>query len=201
MPERSSLSLEEVSIKLGVSPSAIKKRVASLHLPVMRGARGKLIFDQRAFKLLAEADGLLKAGYGFDECRKRLGLDRQLIEIEAQQAAEEAERPRRLPTPVFISLRKRKAPGPAALAVASPLPDLLARLDGTLKLIEEKDRHNQMLQARLMVAFDEITKLTATASAHQERSGHLQQEVQRLQGELRLLAPPAPPPRPWWKLW
>ena len=106
MPERSSLSLEEVSIKLGVSPSAIKKRVASLHLPVMRGARGKLIFDQRAYKLLAEADGLLKAGYGFEECRKRLGLDRSAaIDVEVH---EEPERPRRLPTPVFISLRKRK---------------------------------------------------------------------------------------------
>lgn len=200
MPERSSLSLEEVSIKLGVSPSAIKKRVASLHLPVMRGARGKLIFDQRAYKLLAEADGLLKAGYGFEECRKRLGLDKaQAIDVEAQP--DEADRPRRLPTPVFISLRKRMPAVPEKPPEPSPLPDLLARLDGTLKLVEDKDRHNQMLQAKLLMAYDEITKLTAQAAAHSERSGHLANEVQRLQGELRLLAPPPPEPKPWWKFW
>lgn len=196
-----SLSLEEVSIKLGVSPSAIKKRVANLNIPVMRGARGKLIFDQRAFGLLAEADGLLKAGHGFDECRKRLGLELSAtIDVVAEDLAPESEEHglmRRLATPVFVQLRRRKPP-PAT--PATPLPDLLSRLDMALKLMEEKDRHNQMLQAKLMVAYDEITKLSATAAAHQERSLNLHVEVQRLQGELKLLAAPAPP-RPWWRFW
>lgn len=196
-----SLSLDEVSIKLGVSPSAVKKRVANLNIPVMRGARGKLIFDARAFGLLAEADGLLKAGHGFEECRKRLGLEHSAaIDVEAEDlapASEEIGKTRRLPTPVFVQLRRRKPP-PAT--PETPLPDLLARLDLALKLMEEKDRHNQMLQAKLMVTYDEITRLSATAAAHQERSLNLHVEVQRLQGELRLLAAPEPP-RPWWRFW
>lgn len=196
-----SLSLEEVSIKLGVSPSAIKKRVANLHIPVMRGARGKLIFDQRAFGLLAEADGLLKAGHGFEECRKRLGLELPAtIDVVAEGLVADGEDrgpTRRLPTPVFVQLRRKK---PAPATPETPLPDLLSRLDMALKLMEEKDRHNQMLQAKLMVAYDEITKLSATAAAHQERSLNLHVEVQRLQGELKLLAAPEAP-RPWWKVW
>lgn len=195
------LSLEEVSIKLGVSPSAVKKRVANLNIPVMRGARGKLIFDARAFGLLAEADGLLKAGHGFEECRKRLGLEQAAaIDVEAEDLAPEGPDlglTRKLPTPVFVQLRRRK---PAPATPETPLPDLLARLDLALKLMEEKDRHNQMLQAKLMVAYDEITKLSATAAAHQERSHNLQVEVHRLQGEMRLLAPPEAP-RPWWQVW
>jgi hypothetical protein len=201
MSETVSLSLEEVSVKLGVSPSAVKKRIAHLNIPVMRGARGKLIFDQQAFGLLAQADGMLKAGHGFEECRRRLGLERPAaIDVEAEDldgGPEDLGKTRRLPTPVFVQLRRRKA-SPATLD--TPLPDLLARLDSLLKLLDEKERHNQMLQAKLMVAYDEITKLSATAAAHQERTLALQVEVQRLSGELKLLAAPEAP-RPWWQFW
>ncbi|MEB3196542.1 MAG: hypothetical protein VKP62_04995 [Candidatus Sericytochromatia bacterium] len=198
------MSLEEVSVKLGVSPSAVKKRIAHLNIPVMRGARGKLIFDPRAFSLLAEADGLLKAGHGFDECRKRLGLQQPAaidVEVEDLDAEDEGdddtERPRRLPTPVFIQLRRRKV---QPLTSETPLPDLLSRLDGLLKMLDEKERHNQVLQAKLMVAYDEITKLSATSAAHQERTLALQVEVQRLNGELKMLAAPEPE-KPWWRFW
>jgi hypothetical protein len=201
MSETVSLSLEEVSLKLGVSPSAVKKRIAHLNIPVMRGARGKLIFDQHAFGLLAQADGMLKAGHGFEECRKRLGLERPAsIDVEAEDLDADTEdlgKTRRLPTPVFVQLRRRKPPPPT---LDTPLPDLLGRLDGLLKLLDEKEHHNQMLQAKLMVAYDEITKLSALAAAHQERSLALQAEVQRLSGELKLLAAPEPP-RAWWRFW
>jgi hypothetical protein len=201
MSETVSLSLEEVSLKLGVSPSAVKKRIAHLNIPVMRGARGKLIFDQHAFGLLAQADGMLKAGHGFEECRKRLGLERPAsIDVEAEDLdadTEELGKTRRLPTPVFVQLRRRKAPPPT---LDTPLPDLLGRLDSLLKLLDEKEHHNQMLQAKLMVAYDEITKLSALAAAHQERSLALQAEVQRLSGELKFLAAPEPP-RAWWRFW
>lgn len=204
MSETVSLSLDEVSVKLGVSPSAVKKRIAHLNIPVMRGARGKLIFDQHAFGLLAEADGLLKAGHGFEECRQRLGLQLPAsIDVEAEdldaEAGEDGLNLRRLPTPVFVQLRRRKAAQPPS--TETPVPDLLARLDGLLKLLDEKERHNQMLQAKLMVAYDEITKLSATAAAHQERTLALQVEVQRLNGELKLLEAPEEPERPWWRFW
>lgn len=204
MSETVSLSLDEVSVKLGVSPSAVKKRVAHLNIPVMRGARGKLIFDQYAFGLLAEADGLLKAGHGFEECRQRLGLHLPAsIDVEAEDLdgdrGEDAAHLRRLPTPVFVQLRRGKSA--QSDSAETPIPDLLARLDGLLKLLDEKERHNQMLQAKLMVAYDEITKLSATAAAHQERTLALQVEVQRLNGELKLLEAPEEPERPWWRFW
>jgi hypothetical protein len=91
-------------------------------------------------------------------------------------------------------------PTPAAVTVPVLDPDLLARLDGALKLIEDKDKQNQMLQSKLLVAYDEMTKLSATAAAFQERSMNLQHEVQKLQGEIRLLTAP-PQTKPWWKFW
>ena len=283
------LSLFEVSTKLGVSPSAIKKRVASLNIPVERGARGKFLFDEQSFDLLSRADELLKAGHGFDECRRLLGLDGAEPEAEAEapeiepapepevevveaeaapepeaeatpaaEAAPEAEEmheqeavvpsapapehdePRALPMPVFIQLGRRKpsesvrarmaeqpTPTPmprrepespeAAEPTEAPVmtrevmrevrvevptvdPDLVARLDNALRLIEEKDKHNHQLQSKLMVAYDEMTKLSATAAAFQERSMNLQHEVQKLQSEIRLLTAP-PPSKPWWKFW
>jgi DNA-binding transcriptional MerR regulator len=327
--EPSTLSLFEVAAKLGVSPSAVKKRVANLNIPVERGARGKLIFDERAWELLARADELLKAGHGFEECRKRLGLHEApealaprdeaaasaeapaeaappapaeqvarvgavpaateaapvaaagasesaservsqvasvavaepavapmplvssapatasvpavaeaavplapvasvvsvgagatlavpsapvvreaLAALEAGVAAEatgrtaaaEPEKMRPLNPPVFIQLgRKRPAPPAEPEAPALP-PDLLHRLDAALKLLEEKEKQNQTLQSKLMVAYDEMTKLSATAAAFQERSLNLQHEVQKLQGELKLLAAPAER-KPWWRFW
>lgn len=285
------LSLFDVSAKLGVSPSAIKKRVASLNLPVERGARGKLLFNRESYALLCRADELLKAGHGFEECRRQLGLDGTVIEAETEVeveapapepvAVEEVPQPvaleaiveaatpapvadepepelqpeavaaapapavdhaRSLPAPVFIQLGRRKpsesvrmrmiehqptpTPMPAAMsapeapapapeprvepmphiptpaAVTVPIldPDLMARLDGALKLIEDKDKQNQMLQSKLLVAYDEMTKLSATAAAFQERSMNLQHEVQKLQGEIRLLTAP-PQTKPWWKFW
>ncbi|MEB3285282.1 MAG: hypothetical protein VKN33_08355 [Candidatus Sericytochromatia bacterium] len=204
MSETLSLSLDEVSVKLGVSPSAVKKRIAHLNIPVMRGARGKLIFDQYAFGLLAEADGLLKAGHGFEECRQRLGLQLPAsIDVEAEdlegEADDETGSTRRLPTPVFVQLRRKKSAQSPNTSI--PLPDLIARLDSLLKLLDEKERHNQMLQAKLMVAYDEITKLSATAAAHQERTLALQVEVQRLSGELKMLDAPDEFEKPWWRFW
>ena len=149
-------------------------------------------------RLVAQGRLGLKAGHGFEECRKRLGLEQAAaIDVVAEDPAEADGPGRRLPTPVFVQLRRRK---PAPPTPETPMPDMLARLDATLKLLEDKDRQNQVLQAKLLVAYDEITKLSATAAAHQERALGLQGEVQRLHGELKLLAPP-PPPRPWWKLW
>lgn len=288
------LSLFDVSAKLGVSPSAIKKRVASLNLPVERGARGKLLFNRESYALLCRADELLKAGHGFEECRRQLGLEgtpvavETEVEVEADEVVEVAETPapiveapapvvleavveaapvavaeettpepqpvasvpapaavdhaRSLPAPVFIQLGRRKPsesvrmrmiehqptptpmptaasapeapapapeprvelmphiPTPAAVTVPILDPDLLARLDGALKLIEDKDKQNQMLQSKLLVAYDEMTKLSATAAAFQERSMNLQHEVQKLQGEIRLLTAP-PQTKPWWKFW
>lgn len=279
------LSLFDVSTRLGLSPSAIKKRVAQLNLPVQRGPRGKLIFDRHAFALLMQADELLKAGHGFEECRRRLGLEAPkrpgMIVISAVQAAENGlatldgdddeqapdeialagtrldaavaslaqprasepaesadakvadfaaggpalapelpaktsggsridadpaaasasasgratdgdPRTRQLPPPVFIQLGRNKR--------AAVPPDLVARLDSALKLLEEKERHNQMLQSKLLVAYDEMTKLSATAAAFQERSLNLAHEVQKLQGELKMLEAPRRG-RPWWKFW
>lgn len=312
------LSLYDVSAKLGVSPSAIKKRVASLNLPVERGARGKLLFNEEAYATLCRADELLKAGNGFEACRRELGLegapvtdaalaleDEALAPSEALEApvaaieavtesepvtelesATEAKTvvaaapvaepsaptdsdaeavhedvvPRlvplpaaepvsvgnhggALPAPVFIQLGRRKpsdsvrmrmvehqptstpmpgasamaepaaaeqpqpteAPAPAMKAAIAPEPstesrDAMARLDAALKLIEDKDKHNHMLQSKLLVAYDEITKLSATAAAFQERSMNLQHEVQKLQSEIRLLTAP-PATKPWWKFW
>lgn len=248
------LTLFDVSTRLGVSPSAIKKRIANLNVPVERGARGKLLFDGPAFALLQRADELLKAGHGFEECRRVLGLgdapadgeiealeaivpaapepvapssespgteaaDKIEIEAPALVAAGEvapapAERAlpmprlsevpkvRPLPTPVFIQLGRRKAIADAVEAAAQPVlsPDLVSRLDAALRLIEEKEKQNQQLQSKLLVAYDEMTKLSATAAAFQERSLNLQHEVNKLQGELRLLASPSKA-RPWWKFW
>jgi hypothetical protein len=291
------LSLFDVSAKLGVSPSAIKKRVASLNLPVERGARGKLLFNRESYALLCRADELLKAGHGFEECRRQLGLDGTPVAVETAvedtleeevaeapapepEAVEEVPQPvaleaiveaapvtvadepapewqpepaaaapapavdhaRSLPAPVFIQLGRRKPsesvrmrmiehqptptpmpasavaaeapapapeprvepmphiPTPAAVTVPVLDPDLMARLDGALKLIEDKDKQNQMLQSKLLVAYDEMTKLSATAAAFQERSMNLQHEVQKLQGEIRLLTAP-PQTKPWWKFW
>jgi hypothetical protein len=311
------LSLFDVSTRLGVSPSAIKKRVVQLNLPVQRGSRGKLMFDRDAFALLSQADELLKAGHGFEECRRRLGLEGPvkpsvtmfpapvapdpqaelaqtalpeelptetalpLVAPSADHAndsvAHENEAPvektealpaplnetrdgppvrflakgvralrkgltftagpkvaagadkpspisvapvvdalgplstmeieplglpepaaalastaelksevsplRELPPPVFIQLgRKQKA-------TQTP-PDLVSRLDLALKMLEEKERHNQMLQSKLLVAYDEMTKLSATAAAFQERSLNLAHEVQKLQTEMKLIAGP-----------
>lgn len=322
------LSLYDVSAKLGVSPSAIKKRVASLNLPVERGARGKLLFNEEAYATLCRADELLKAGNGFEACRRELGLDGAPVTDLALEPDDEAPAPSEaveapvaeipavadadavaeaataldaatqaeavvaaapvaeptgvetvdarivpatephgptkselngptksdaaapvsvgnhggaLPAPVFIQLGRRKPsdsvrmrmvehqptstpmPGasPAAEPVAAPEqppraeapapvvaqpmttsidPDLMARLDAALKLIEDKDKHNHMLQSKLLVAYDEMTKLSATAAAFQERSMNLQHEVQKLQGEIRLLTAP-PATKPWWKFW
>jgi hypothetical protein len=300
-------SLYEVSAKLSVSPSAIKKRVANLNLPVDRGARGKLLFNQEAYALLVRADEMLKGGAGFEECRRTLGLDgtplaiapeapveaeadtpvgadeppceevlapvaeeilveetvEESVEVEtpvapvAEASPEPDEAPavvaeleqvvpvaeyvydRTLPAPVFIQLGRRKPsdsvrmrmvehqptptpmPMPAAaaeaiaaepVAVAEPVrmpvaqtvtvmdPDMIARLDAALKLIEDKDKQNQVLQSKLMVTYDEMTKLSATAAAFQERSMNLQHEVQKLQGEIKLLSAP-PDKKPWWKFW
>jgi hypothetical protein len=305
------LSLYDVSAKLGVSPSAIKKRVASLNLPVERGARGKLLFNEEAYATLCRADELLKAGNGFEACRRELGLDGApvtdlALELDDEAPAEAVEAPvaegvvtdaeavaeavtaldaateaeavvaaapvaepaspdtetaqervvppaapvsvgnhgGALPAPVFIQLGRRKpsdsvrmrmvehqptstpmpgathaaepavaseqparaeAPAPAMVtesrgAMAAIDPDLMARLDAALKLIEDKDKHNHMLQSKLLVAYDEMTKLSATAAAFQERSMNLQHEVQKLQGEIRLLTAP-PETKPWWKFW
>jgi hypothetical protein len=238
MQDEPNLSLFEVSTRLGVSPSAIKKRVAQLGLPVQRGARGKLIFDRQAYALLVEADQLLKAGHGFEECRRKLGLGGPVplmvlpeLEPEAPLAEEPATEPhpseepaapvaeapappaeppapvaeapapkpaaeegvRPLPPPIFLQLGRKRT-------VSAPSPDLLARLDSSLKMLEEKERHNQMLQAKLLVAYDEMTKLSATAAAFQERSLNLAHEVQKLQGELKMLEAPGKR-RPWWKFW
>jgi hypothetical protein len=106
-------------------------------------------------------------------------------------AAEEGVRP--LPPPIFLQLGRKRT-------VSAPSPDLLARLDSSLKMLEEKERHNQMLQAKLLVAYDEMTKLSATAAAFQERSLNLAHEVQKLQGELKMLEAPGKR-RPWWKFW
>jgi hypothetical protein len=304
------LSLYDVSAKLGVSPSAIKKRVASLNLPVERGARGKLLFNEEAYATLCRADELLKAGNGFEACRRELGLEGAPVtdlalalddeavtpseavetpvaeiglvaeavtapepatEAEAVVAAAPVAEPTALetdaghesivpaigaaapvsvgnhggalPAPVFIQLGRRKpsdsvrmrmvehqptsTPMPGAGPASEPVapqhppraeapapavapsreamtaaidPDLLARLDAALKLIEDKDKHNHMLQSKLLVAYDEMTKLSATAAAFQERSMNLQHEVQKLQGEIRLLTAP-PETKPWWKFW
>lgn len=252
------LSLFDVSTKLGVSPSAIKKRVAHLNIPVKRGARGKLIFDRHAYGLLAQADEMLKAGQGFEDCRRALGLEApeavtdveaapeeapelavvldevladepetlellvpatEVIEetpvvaeslpvlepeaaavpvverqIENTEAASDSEQP--LPQPVFLQFAKRKQ----AAAQAAPERDPKVSLDAALKLLEDKEKHNQMLHSKLLVAYDEMTKLSATAAAFQERSLNLQHEVNKLQGELRLLAAPAAK-KPWWKFW
>jgi hypothetical protein len=90
----------------------------------------------------------------------------------------------------------------APAAAPSPAIDetLIARLDGALKLIEDKDKQNQVLQSKLLVAYDEMTKLSATAAAFQERSMNLQHEVQKLQSEIKLLTAP-PATKPWWKFW
>lgn len=288
------LSLYEVSAKLGVSPSAIKKRVASLNLPVDRGARGKLLFNEESYALLRRADEMLKAGAGFEECRRALGLDGQVAVLEPETDVEEVETAevvepepevaveapaapvvdpvveanvpalakaepepesdeppmvsvpqsidRSLPAPVFIQLGRRKpsdsvrmrmiehqptpTPMPASAMQApeaapepeveapmaqprtpapAPVPaaideTLIARLDSALKLIEDKDKQNQVLQSKLLVAYDEMTKLSATAAAFQERSMNLQHEVQKLQGEIKLLTAP-PERKPWWKFW
>ena len=77
---------------------------------------------------------------------------------------------------------------------------LIGRLDNALKLIEDKDKQNQVLQSKLLVAYDEMTKLSATAAAFQERSMNLQHEVQKLQSEIKLLTAP-PQAKPWWKFW
>jgi hypothetical protein len=114
----------------------------------------------------------------------------------AQATGTEAAEVRTLPPPVFIQLGRKKAP----VTESTPAPDLLARLDATLRLLEEKERHNQMLQSKLLVAYDEMTKLSATAAAFQERSLNLAHEVQQLQGELKLLEAPGGK-RPWWKFW
>jgi hypothetical protein len=247
MQDEPNLSLFEVSTRLGVSPSAIKKRVAQLGLPVLRGPRGKLIFDRKAYALLVEADGLLKAGHGFEDCRRLLGLngpaplvvlDAPEVELEELPAAAlaEPEAPiaeaaapleptaeapspvepiaevpspvaeapapvvapeeagvRPLPPPIFVQLGRKKP-------VTAPSPDLLARLDAALKMLEDKERHNQMLQAKLLVAYDEMTKLSATAAAFQERSLNLSHEIQKLQGELKMLEAPGKR-RPWWTFW
>ncbi|MFP5501739.1 MAG: hypothetical protein ACLGIN_04565 [Candidatus Sericytochromatia bacterium] len=261
-----SLSLYDVSARLGVSPSATKKRVANLNIPVQRGARGKMIFDAQAFALLSQADELLKAGHDFETCRRQLGLGQEETpiveapEVEAiveaapaeeppvdeappvaEEAAEEepevlthvvakaetppvevaaiatapeapAEAPeprptpgmRTLPTPVMIQLGRRKAEQasqPAGAQAPDPQErELLTRLDKALKLMEEKEKQNQTLQAKLLVAYDEMTKLSATAAAFQERSLNLQHEVSKLQSELRLLTAPEEN-RPWWKFW
>lgn len=247
-----SLSLYDVSARLGVSPSATKKRVANLNIPVQRGARGKMIFDAQAFALLSQADELLKAGHDFETCRRQLGLGQveapivEAPEVEAAvedvpaaepPAAEEptveepetlthvvpeAEAPapvevpapeprvtpgmRTLPTPVMIQLGRRKAEAaqaaqPTGVQTADPQErEILTRLDKALKLMEEKEKQNQTLQAKLLVAYDEVTKLSATAAAFQERSLNLQLEVSKLQGELRLLTAPEEN-RPWWKFW
>lgn len=246
LSEDVSLSLFDVSTKLGVSPSAIKKRVAHLNIPVQRGARGKLIFDKAAYGLLERADEMLKAGHGFDECRKALGLDApafvpdvtpgegpELVAVvekaappesvvaepesvvaesesavEAPVAEAPAPEPARpavnvsprqhpVPQPVVIQLAKRKQ---AQAAAAATDPETMGRLDAALKLLEEKEKQNQMLQSKLLVAYDEMTKLSATAAAFQERSLNLQHEVNKLQGELRLLAAPQSQ-KPWWKFW
>ncbi|MDB5097338.1 MAG: hypothetical protein JWM80_1759 [Cyanobacteria bacterium RYN_339] len=204
MQDEPNLSLFEVSSRLGVSPSAIKKRVAQLGLPVQRGARGKLIFDRHAYALLVEADQMLKAGQGFEECRRKLGLNgpAPLVVLEAPEptadfpapvlaAPDEGVRP--LAPPIFLQLGRKRA-------AHTPPPDLLARVDSALKMLEEKERHNQMLQAKLLVAYDEMTKLSATAAAFQERSLNLAHEVQKLQGELKLLEAPGKR-RPWWRFW
>ncbi|HEY9720606.1 MAG TPA: hypothetical protein V6D47_01245 [Oscillatoriaceae cyanobacterium] len=252
------LTLFDVSTRLGVSPSAVKKRIANLNIPVERGARGKLLFEHEAFALLQRADELLKAGHGFEDCRRLLGLgeapipkdDDALVAEAVVPAAAEApieasgaetpepetadvsseeapavampaelarptERPlpmprvaevpkvRPLATPVFIQLGRRKAAAESVAEESLPPtlpPDLLGRLDATLRLIEEKEKQNQMLQSKLLVAYDEMTKLSATAAAFQERSLNLQHEVNKLQGELRLLSSPSKA-RPWWKIW
>lgn len=260
LSEDMSLSLFDVSTKLGVSPSAIKKRVAHLNIPVKRGARGKLIFDRAAYALLAQADEMLKAGHGFDECRRALGLESpvfvpdvtpgegpELVAVVPQVLVEEpvteaveavvapeveppvveeivpepvaavapepvvaptpapvrpvaevtVPREHPVPQPVVIQLAKRKQ---AAAAAAAADPETMNRLDAALKILEEKEKQNQMLQSKLLVAYDEMTKLSATAAAFQERSLNLQHEVSKLQGELRLLAAPQAN-KPWWKFW
>lgn len=299
------LSLYDVSAKLGVSPSAIKKRVASLNLPVERGARGKLLFNEDAYATLCRADELLKAGNGFEACRRELGLEGAPVtdaalaledealapseaieapvaasepvaepepvteiepatEVESVVAAASVAEPNApeaeaiheivvpatepvsvgnhggaLPAPVFIQLGRRKpsdsvrmrmvehqptstpmagamaepvaaeqpqrTEAPAPKAAIDPEPatesrEAMARLDAALKLIEDKDKHNHMLQSKLLVAYDEMTKLSATAAAFQERSMNLQHEVQKLQSEIRLLTAP-PAAKPWWKFW
>ena len=215
MQDEPNLSLFEVSSRLGVSPSAIKKRVAQLGLPVQRGARGKLIFDRHAYGLLLQADGMLKAGQGFEDCRRKLGLGplplagltaapAALLPSEDSPATPELVSVlpsppvtdagvRALPPPIFLQLGRKRAAN-------APSPDLLARLDSALKMLEDKERHNQMLQSKLLVAYDEMTKLSATAAAFQERSLNLAHEVQKLQGELKLLEAPNNR-RPWWKVW
>lgn len=182
------LSLEDVSARLGVSPSAVKKRVASLSLPVERGPRGKLLFDPSAYAMLEQADALLRAGQGFEAVKRQLALEKRV----PQAPAATDERPS-----VMVQLRRRKA---EAAVAAKPVDGAwLSRLDAALRLLEEKDRANTALQERLLSALEEQARVAATAAAFQERAQNLQHEVGRLRDEIKLLA--APPERPWWRFW
>lgn len=203
--EERTLSLFEVSNRLGVSPSAIKKRVVQLGLPVRRGIRGKLLFDAATYGLLVQADQMLKAGDGFEECRQKLGLNGNLSEpisnpelsshdvLEAQQEVPVSTDSELPPRPAFVRLRSK------ALSVATA-PDLVSRLDAAFQMLESKERHNQMLQAKLLVAYEEITRLSAASAMLQERSSTLAQEVENLKGELKQLSEPETA-RSWWEFW
>lgn len=162
MPEL--YTLETLSERLGGVPlSTLKHRIAQLGIPAAaRGSRNKLLFDERAAKMIEASDQLLKQGNGLSSTRRLLGL-------------EDAEQPPEAAMPAT----------PAVPAAASSVPadsgalERLARgLEHALEQIASKD-------AQIAQLNEELRRATEAAATFQQKTFYLQSELQRLQGELK----------------
>ncbi|HEY9722186.1 MAG TPA: hypothetical protein V6D47_09235 [Oscillatoriaceae cyanobacterium] len=161
MPEL--YTLETLSERLGGVPlSTLKHRITQLGIPAAaRGSRNKLLFDERAAKMIEASDQLLKQGNGISSTRRLLGLE------EAETARIEIATTEPVPTPTL------------APAADSDALDRLARaLEQALAQLESKD-------AQIAQLNEELRRATEASATFQQKTFYLQSELQRLQGELK----------------
>lgn len=185
------VTLDELSAQLNLSPSGLRKRIHALGLEVEKGSRGKWLIPDELRAVLEEADRLMKDGAGAATTRRVLGItmDSPITDRASGEDSGEGAFP-------DVGGTVHQAPSPVSERSSTG-----EELRQALELLAEERARFEALQAQLVDALGELADTKGKVGMFQERSLNLAETVKQLENKMLMLEAPKEPPRPWWKLW
>jgi len=171
-----SKTLSEVAGELGVPGNTIKTWLHQLEgIPAEKDGAGRWRFPPEASEILRQIQALRLDGRSLNTVRRRLNEDSSTDErSQAGDPQEQGDRPDERPTSDAVTVK-------------------------LLEMLEAERTRTAEAEARAAELLEQRAGIEAACAMHQERAANLAHEVQRLSGQVLLLA--APKPAPWWKIW
>ncbi len=185
------VTLDELSAQLNISPSGLRKRIHALGLEVEKGSRGKWLIPDELRGVLEEADRLMKGGAGAATTRRVLGItmDSPITDPAPGEDSGEGAIPDE---------------GGTVHQTPSPVSDRSStgeELRQALALLAEERVRSETLQVQLVDALGELADTKGKVGMFQERSLNLAETVKQLENKVLMLEAPkdeSAPPRSWW---